>query len=388
MAVRAPKPVILVIDDEKGPRESMRILLKNRYEVLCADSVDIGLQMLRDTGPDVVVMDIKMPGKSGLEGLAELRAIDQQVCVIMLTGFGTLESAQEAMRLGANDYIRKPFDAREMEEVIERNVQRTRMQRTHANAEKELTKLNGQLLEELDRKENMAALGEKSAELVHDLRNPLTVVMGYVELISDDLKKAEGNLGPRWQDTESYLEMIQKSVNRCKELADMWLSLGKRDLQRMKPIHLRQLVEDVVQSLSPVANTHGVRIEFEAEQMHDEIQVDTIQMLRALHNVLTNAIEAVSTKHGVIRVLCRRHGREAEIRVEDNGCGMSPEQAHRVFEPYYTTKELTGTGLGLFITKKVIESHHGTIELESEPDVGTAISIRLPLLERPEIAMA
>jgi len=385
MAVHAPTPVVLVIDDERGPRESLRILLKHKYEVFCADSVDLGLQLLEQTHPEVVIMDIKMPGKSGLEGLAELRAVDKHVSVVMLTGFGTLESAQAAMRLGANDYVRKPFDAYEMEEVIQRNIRRTRHERTHANAEGELTKLNRQLLEELDRKENMAALGQKSAELVHDLRNPLTAIMGYVELLSDELRQSNNRMGP---DTESYLEMIEQSVVRCKELADMWLSLGKRDQQRMKPMHIRKLIEDVVGSLSPVASSRGVKIEFEGDDLEVEVFVDTVQILRALHNVLANAIDAVPGNSGVIHISFHRRGSEAEIRIEDNGCGMSKEEAERVFEPYFTTKDLTGTGLGLFITKKVIESHNGTIELESTLDVGTAISIRLPLLDRPEVALA
>lgn len=387
MAIHAQNPVILIIDDEKGPRESLRILLKQRYHVLCAENVDAGVEILKRSEPDAIVMDIRMPGKSGLEGLAEIRAVDTCVSVIMLTGFGTLESAQEAMRRGANDYIRKPFDAREMEDVIVRNVQRTRMQRTHHNAERELAKLNHQLLEELDRKQTMADLGLKSAELVHDLRNPLTVVMGCVEMLSNQLTHSREKLGEHWSDTETYLDMIQKSVNRCKDLADLWLSLGKRDQQRMKPMHVRRLVEDVVQSISPIASAQRVRVELE-DSDDAEIVVDSVQMLRALHNVLTNAIEAVSGREGLIKVSCRRENGQIAIRVEDNGCGISQEQVDRVFEPYYTTKELTGTGLGLFITRKVIEDHRGTIEMQSTPNVGTAILIHLPVMQRPEIATA
>ena len=387
-ATHAPQPIVLVIDDERGPRESLRILLKNRYCVFCADNVDAGLDLLRQSQPDVVIMDIRMPGKSGLEGLAELRRVDPSVSVVMLTGFGTLETAQEAIRLGANDYVCKPFDTVQMEQVIIRNVQRTRLERTHRNAERELAKLNRQLLEELDRKQNMAELGQKSAELVHDLRNPLTVVMGSVEMLADQLAQSRERLGTQWPEMEAYLEMIQKSVNRCKELADLWLTLGKRDPQRMKPMHVRRLVEDVLQSVSPVASNQGLRIEVFMDESDGEIAVDSVQMLRALQNVLTNAIEAVTCTKGMIRVSCRRHEDRVEIRVEDNGCGISEEDANRVFEPYYTTKKLTGTGLGLFITKKVVEDHHGTIELQSTPAVGTAISIQLPLLERPEVATA
>ena len=96
------KAKILVIDDEIGPRESLRILLKNEFDVHCADSVDLGMQLLREHEPDTFIMDIRMPGMSGIEGLRAIRAIDTNVSVIMLTGFGALETAQEAIRLGAS----------------------------------------------------------------------------------------------------------------------------------------------------------------------------------------------------------------------------------------------------------------------------------------------
>lgn len=386
MAVSAQQPVVLVIDDERGPRDSLRILLRNRFCVLTAEDVDTGIELLKQSDPDVIVLDIRMPGKSGLEGLTEIRQIDPCVSVIMLTGYGSLETAQEAMRLGANEYIRKPFDAVQMVQTIERNIQRTRLERMRRNAERELLRLNRELLDELDRRQNLAELGQKSAELVHDLRNPLSVVMGSVDLLAKELIEARERLGPQWPDLGKYLELIKNSVARCKELADLWLSLGRRDPQRMKPVHVKRLVEEVVASINQAADMQGVKVEMNIEDPEMEIAADTVQMLRALHNVMTNAIEAVRGRQGVIRVNCRRKGDRVEIAVEDNGCGIKPDDAERVFEPYYTTKEVTGTGLGLFITKKVIEDHHGTITLRSEPNLGTAIQIALPILTRPDVS--
>lgn len=388
MAISAQQPVVLVIDDERGPRDSMRILLRNRFCVLAAEDVDTGIELLKQSEPDTIILDIRMPGKSGLEGLAEIREIDPCVSVIMLTGYGSLETAQEAMRLGANEYIRKPFDTVQMVQAIERNVQRTRLERVRRNAESELLRLNRELLDELDRRQNLAELGHKSAELAHDLRNPLSVVMGSVDLLAKELIKAREQLGPQWPDLEKYLELIKNNVNRCKELADLWLSLGRRDPQRMKPVHVKRLIEEVVASINQMADMQAVKVEMNFEDSDAEIAVDKIQMLRALHNVMTNAIEAVRGRQGIIRVACRRRGNQVEIAVEDNGCGIKPDDAERVFEPYYTTKEVTGTGLGLFITKKVVEDHHGTITLRSESNLGTAIHIALPVLQRPDVNCA
>src|SRR4051795_6775451 len=138
MTVATALPQILVIDDEMGPRESLRMLLKTDYDVHTADCVEAGIKLLKEKNPDTIVMDIRMPGVSGIEGLRQIREIDPHLSVIMLTGFGALDTAKEALRLGANDYISKPFDAREMREVIGRNVERTRIHRSSVNASTEI----------------------------------------------------------------------------------------------------------------------------------------------------------------------------------------------------------------------------------------------------------
>ena len=131
MTVASDLPQVLVIDDEMGPRESLRMLLKPNYQVYTADCVEAGIKLLEGkTSRRRRSCDIRMPGASGIDGLRRIREIDPHVAVIMLTGFGALETAKEALRLGANDYISKPFDAREMREVIGRNVERTRLHRT------------------------------------------------------------------------------------------------------------------------------------------------------------------------------------------------------------------------------------------------------------------
>src|ERR1041385_1610681 len=193
MTATSDQPGILVIDDEVGPRESLRMLLKPDYQVHTADSVETGLKILREKGPDTIVMDIRMPGMNGIEGLRKIREIDPHLSVIMLTGFGALETAREALRLGANDYISKPFDAGEMRQIIDRNVERTRLQRTSEHAATEIKELNNRLMKELAQKERLASLGQASSEFVHDLSNPLTIVWGYVQLLAKKLERSENS---------------------------------------------------------------------------------------------------------------------------------------------------------------------------------------------------
>jgi len=370
---------VLVIDDEIGPRESLRILLKKEFEVLCADSVDEGLRLLKERAPRVIVLDIRMPGKNGIEGLREIRNIDRHVSVIMLTGFGALETAQEALRLGANDYIKKPFDAKEMLLVIRHHAQRTLVQRRREKAEKELKGLNERLMQELAQKEQMANLGQASAEFLHDLRNPLTIVLGYVQLLSEQLISAKEVLGGEYGETVEYLDVIERNVQRCNELAQMWQTYGKGNIEKREPTPVGPLLTDIVTGVQPLVSGQQAEIECNLDAGAAQVMGSRAQLLRAVHNVVANAVQAVPNGDGRITVRCDRVRDHVLIEVEDNGCGMDEEQLKKVFDAYYTTKdEDKGTGLGLYITKKIIEEHGGTISMNSEPDKGTKVDIRLP----------
>ena len=120
------RPKVLVIDDELGPRESMSYLLQDEFAVQTADRVDRGLDLIRKESFAVVVMDIRMPQKNGIQGLEELRRIDGEVAVIMMTGYGALASAQAAMSLGANEYLKKPFDVDVLQAAVRRHARGSR----------------------------------------------------------------------------------------------------------------------------------------------------------------------------------------------------------------------------------------------------------------------
>jgi signal transduction histidine kinase len=381
MTVASDLPQVLVIDDEMGPRESLRMLLKPNYQVYTADCVDAGIKLLKEKQPDAVITDIRMPGTSGIEGLRRIREIDPHVAVIMLTGFGALETAQEALRLGANDYIAKPFDAREMREVIGRNVERTRMQRTGMNAAEEIKELNNRLLKELAQKERLASLGQASAEFVHDLGNPLTIVWGYVQLLAKKLEQSEKENGVKTPNSAKELQIIEQNVRLCRELLTMWQSYGSVEAAPHKPISVSAIVREMVKSVSAMAGQNGV--ELKANLCDDPCTLlgDSTQMTRAIQNVIINAVQAASDSKGRVTVSCVRKDFYVDVRVEDTGPGITPAQMAKIFDPYFTTKQgKSGTGLGLYITKKVVEDHTGSIKVDSTPHVGTSFTIRLPLL--------
>ncbi len=377
MTAATELPQILVIDDEMGPRESLRMLLKPNYQVHTADCVETGLKLLKEKQPDTIVMDIRMPGISGIEGLRQIREIDPHLSVIMLTGFGALETAKEALRLGANDYIAKPFDAHEMQQVINRNVERTRAHRTSENAAAEIKELNNRLLQQLAQKERLAALGQASAEFVHDLGNPLTIVWGYVQLLARRLEKSEEDESAS---SVKELKIIEQHVRTCRELLTMWQGYGNVEASPPRGVSVSATLREILKGLAPVADQKGIVFRVTICEDPCVLLGDALQLNRAIQNVLINAVQACPEKKGIITVRCTQKDFYVDLRVEDNGAGIPAAQLNKVFDPYFTTKQATsGTGLGLYITKKVIEDHNGSIKVESTPGVGTIFTIRLPL---------
>ena len=381
MVATADLPQVLVIDDEMGPRESLRMLLKPIYQVHTADSVEIGLKLLNEKKPDAIVMDIRMPGITGIEGLRRIRQIDPHLSVIMLTGFGALETAKEALRLGANDYISKPFDAREMREVISRNVERTRLHRTSESAAGEIKELNNRLLQELAQKERLASLGQASAEFVHDIGNPLTIVWGYVQLLAKKLEESEPTDDPNAVSSNKELEIIEQNVRLCRDLLTMWQSYGSVEAAPHKLISISDIVREVVAGVGAMAKETQVELKCDVTEEPCSLMGDAVQITRAIQNVIINAIQASGDRKGTVEVSCIRKDFYVDVRIADTGQGISPEQIARIFDPYFTTKQgKSGTGLGLFITRKVVDDHNGSIKVDSTPGIGTTITIRLPLI--------
>jgi signal transduction histidine kinase len=373
------KDRLLVIDDELGPRESLRFLFKDNYDVICVDSVDKGVASLKETPPDCIITDIKMPGKTGIEGLKEIRAIDQQVSIIMLTGFGSLETAQEAIRHGATDYLKKPFDTDEIREVVAGYVKRTKINRKRVAATDHLENLTTQLQDQLNAKEKLASLGEESSEFVHDLGNPLSVINGYVQILIKDIKdkKSQGkeiNVG--------YLEQIEKSVSRCRDMLTLWRERSKRVDSSIKKITLGELVTEVAGNAQTLAAAKGAQVNLTPGPADCMIEGDNVQVFRSIQNIVGNAIEALPASGGKLNIGWRTDGRRALVEVEDNGGGFPVEKLADMQTKHYTTKgESGGMGLGLFITKNIVEAHGGSLIIANNAgNTGALVTLAFPRL--------
>lgn len=374
-------PKVLVIDDELGPRESLRFLLKPDYRVLCADGVDRGLELLREHAPDAVILDIRMPGRNGIEGLREIRRIDPDTAVIMLTGYAALGTAQEAVRNDASDYLEKPFDAGEMRRTVQWHVARTKLRRKRMQLANEMERMQERLTSELRQKDHLAELGQASAEFVHDLRNAFAVACGSAELLRLEL----GGVTPpdpasEPSVTDEYLAMMERTISQCKEMLDAWGRLIKQEPCQPVVLSLGALVQEVVAARQPAAQAAQARLIHDLEAGDTVVRGDPVQLGRALANIIHNAIQALPATAGCVCVSLRRDDRHAFLRVTDNGCGIPSEHLEHLFKPQFTTKQARGgMGLGLFIARKVTEAHGGVLSVESRVGLGTTMQITLPL---------
>jgi signal transduction histidine kinase len=370
------KATILVIDDERGPRESLRMVLKYDYNVLLADRVDGGITLLREEKPDLVIMDIRMPEKNGIEGLQEIRQIDPNVSVVMLTGYGDLDTAQKAIRFGATDYLQKPFDVNEIQDTVRMYIDRSKLNKRKSKAREEMQKMVQSLGREVGKTKTLTSLGAASSELVQDLRNPLTIIRGYLDLLVYELKeKQEMNS----QGMDEYLDQIESNVARCTDLVESWRALGRMDFSQMQRLNLPKMIKDCFRDAAAHSEI-SISVDVEGAEDQYEMLGERQQMKRALQNLIDNAVNAVEhASNPSINVLCSMDQSNLEVRIKDNGCGVDMKTLRWIFEPLDDTATIEkGAGLGLFITKKVLEEHLGTLQFESTVDEGSIVTVRVP----------
>jgi len=371
-------PTILVIDDERGPRESLRFLLKDEYRVLCADTVERGMQLVHEQSPDTVIMDIRMPGRDGLDGLREIRKLDSKLAVIMLTGFAAVGTAQEAIRHEASDYMEKPFDAHEMRRAVRRHVEQTRLRRKQGKLLNEADALDQRICE-LKGKERLAELGQSSAEFVHDLRNTLTIVTITSGLLRMEVEELQQGQAAIPSEACSHLNMLENSMRQCVEMLDTWQRLIQQNPQMQTRFLVHEFVCACVDLCRPAAQ--AVHAQVVCENPGDDVELlgDRVQLARVLNNLIQNAIHALPAANGLLRVRSEILDTSIRVSVSDNGCGISEETLKHVFSPDFTTRrKLGGMGLGLFIAQKVAQAHGGTVKVESTVNQGSTFTLQLP----------
>jgi signal transduction histidine kinase len=363
-------PKLLVIDDELGFRELMLHELEKRgYDVAVAADGEEAVSKARAAGNfDVVVSDLTMPHRNGLETLKEFKAIDPKVEVIMVTGYGTIENAVESIKQGAYDFIAKPFNIDDMLRLIERAIEKRRL----------CLRVNE--LQEINRFKS-----EFMANMSHELRTPMSAILGYTALFLD---KVYGGISPR---QEEALKRVEAAGQNLLQLMNSILDLSKIAAGRMsvypEDFDLGDLVKEVAGMLEALAKKKDLRLEWSAPKSL-RIRTDRTKLKQILINLVGNGIKFTKTGKVAISAEMAEDRPLLRIRVRDRGIGIRAEDMPLLFEEFRqldpsATREQGGTGLGLALSKKFVELLGGTIDVESTVGVGSVFTVTVPILGRP-----
>jgi two-component system sensor histidine kinase/response regulator len=380
---------ILIVDDDTALLQALPQAIRLRLpevQVDTADSAFDALDRIRAREYDAIVSDIKMPGMDGLVLLAKVRELRPDIPVLLITGHGDHGLALQALRGGAYDFIQKPIDRDYFVAALYRAIQ-THQLRQHVAEQQQTLEAHATFLEQTVQErtrelvEANAAKDEFLSIASHELKTPLSSLKGMTQLWRRRLERAGSP-------ETSYLATMENSIRRMELLVNDLLTVSFVEMGmftlycscRSIGMVCQQLVAEYSASSDPPPL---VQLDILEEFM--EVKVDVDRIGQVIINLLSNA-RKYSVSDAIIRVIVEREGDRCKISVHDSGIGIAPEALPHVFERFYRvpnvevqTGSSSGFGLGLYISKQIVEHHGGCMEVQSVVGRGSVFSIILPL---------
>jgi signal transduction histidine kinase len=380
-----PRDRILVVEDNADLREYLRSLLEPRFAVeLAVDGLD-GLERARQSPPSLVLTDVMMPKLDGFVLCERLKfdPLTAAVPVVMLTARAELGEKLRGLELGADDYILKPFNPKELLARVTAQVSLRRAQRQLQTYATELERLVDEQVGAIRRQNQTLAEAQKEMEdflfiASHDLQSPLVTIAGYTHLLQS---RTADSMGPIEQ---RAAERIQVAVKAMQALIDSLLTLARAHRREPEPsrLDLREKVRQVVGELG--ARLDEVHAEVTTTELPAAFLGDANQVSQILRNLVGNAIKYRDESRPLrIEIGGREEADAITLFVRDNGVGIEPAYHQLVFRPLARLEQVKGvggTGMGLYIVRKVAEASGGRAWVESEPGHGSTFFVRLPRL--------
>ncbi|MDD5262849.1 MAG: hybrid sensor histidine kinase/response regulator [Methylacidiphilales bacterium] len=362
---------LLFIDDDPSVISSLRLLFESDYQTFSASSVAEGVRLFSEIHPEIVVLDLRLPDKNGIEALRQIRKLDPSAAVLILTGYSTLATAEESLRLGAVDYLHKPFDVKYLKNRIQEIALNTGSNRDRDRGKHALT-------ESLQDLREFEALQNASAAFLHDISSPLTALLTASDLLNQMAKEHEDSPGSKMARVAS---MVSDNAQYITALVEQWRAFAEPQTFMQDKFRTRQAIELSVNLIRERANDHGVTLQLHTQSPDTTIHGNHFAIARVLANLLKNAIEAVPAGSGLILLTAQTRGNRFYFTVSDNGKGILPHHLDLIFQPRFTTKAKgMGLGMGLYISKKIIEASGGEISVRSPGSMsGAEFIISLPL---------
>ena len=403
----APKRrgTLLIVDDEDGPRQSLRVIFKDDYDLLMAEDGPTAIELARQHDIDVVVLDIRMAGMSGIEVLERLKFVKPDIEAIMMTAFETTDTIRKALRLRACDYINKPFDLATMRTAVGQAMQRRTLEgEIHSSAEKVqqlLADLENQRIEEQIARKR----GDIYASIIHDINGPLAVISGFVQVMNQRLNR---NSRMELEDLEfikNRLGIVTRQTTNCIEISRRYLQILRDKPGEDAPrVSVKQLLHDLEQlvrvhpsllenefDIAPFGEDVGVKVNgTDVIQILQNLAVNAFQCSPRNHRVeiggevLRAPLDLTKFKDGPNDRLLNVESMDntaplVKFFVRDTGPGIPPEVLPKIFQPYFTTKgPREGTGLGLNIVQRLIKEGNGALHCHTQTGEGTTFTIYLP----------
>ena len=359
------KSKILVIDDEEIVLDSCKqILAKGGFEIRTAENGTLGLDLIEEYQPDLIFVDLKMPGISGFEVLEKSQQLDPTIVMIVITGFATIGSAVEAMQRGAFDFLPKPFTPDELRLITQRGLEKRKL-----------------VLETLALRREKEMLREHFAAIVsHELKSPLAAVQQYLIALSGELSSQ------LTEDQHHRFERMQIRIDDLMKLIHTWLRAITVDVENIKdnfqPTSILMVINKAVESVEPHAIRKDISIQTLIEDDIPTVNGDEGTLVEAVVNIVGNAVK-YSPTGSQISITATRSDAQVMIKIQDNGIGIAKEDLPFIFEDFYTVKSNQnverGSGVGLALTRRILEAHEGTIFVESELGKGSIFEMCLPV---------
>ncbi|HPF94874.1 MAG TPA: HAMP domain-containing sensor histidine kinase, partial [Tenuifilaceae bacterium] len=334
------------------------------FNIIEAATGEEALEVIDNTPPAVVLLDNKLPGIQGVEVLEYINSNQLDILVIMITSYASLELAVKATNIGAYDFVPKPFTPQELKSSIENVAKHYFLRRMTRKLHKEGKQVRFQFL----------------TVLSHELKAPLNAIEGYLKIMQD--RQAGDSL-------DAYDKMIDRSLSRVKAMRNMIMDLldltriesggKKRDLRELD---LGLVAKSAIDTMVPLAIQRDVKICYDKSTSIPFIG-DSEELEIIFNNLISNAVK-YNVEGGEVRCSLKVKDAEVLIEISDTGVGIAQEDLPKLFREFSRiktskTKEITGSGLGLSIVKRIVDLYKGSVDIDSEPGKGTTFRVILPI---------
>ena len=366
---------VLIADDEEGMRLGIQrtvrpfravlsdLGVETTFETELAETGEEAIERVATAPPDILLLDYKLPGMSGLDVMARLEADKQDVLVIMITAYASIETAVAATKRGAYDFLTKPFRPDELQAVLKKATHHIIAHRRARRLAEEKRRVRFEFL----------------SVLSHELKAPLAAVEGYLFQLRDHTKG--DSLEPYGPQVNRMLIRLDGMKKLIFDLLDLTRIESGQKERELSEVDLADVARQVLETIQPEAGQRGVKMDLHVSGKV-LVWADRSELEIIFNNLVSNAVK-YNRDEGRVDVTVESSGDHVAVHVKDTGIGMSPEDVGRLFREFVRiknkkTRNILGSGLGLSIVRKLVDLYGGEISVESSPDEGTTFLITLP----------